>query len=69
MPASLGYFRVGIPEICVYSYHLLSPIRGQGMNTGIQDALTSGCKLAYVIQYRVPKQALLSYSNERTGTQ
>ncbi|KAK0652873.1 FAD binding domain-containing protein [Cercophora newfieldiana] len=47
--------------------HIHSPVGGQGMNTGIQDAVNLGWKLAAVIQHRTanPDKLLDSYDAER----
>ena len=45
--------------------HLFSPIGGTGMNTGIQDALNLGWKLAWVLRGLAPATLLDSYQQER----
>ena len=45
--------------------HIFSPIAGQGMNCGIQDAYNLAWKLALVIEGRAPDSLLDSYSAER----
>ncbi len=45
--------------------HIHSPIGGQGMNTGIQDAFNLSWKLALVIAGRAPQRLLQSYDAER----
>ena len=47
--------------------HIHSPAGGQGMNTGIQDAINLGWKLAAVLQARAadPEALLNSYNAER----
>lgn len=46
--------------------HLFSPLGGTGMNTGIQDALNLGWKLAFVVRGWSPaERALGSYEPER----
>lgn len=45
--------------------HLHSPIGGQGMNTGIQDAVNLAWKLALVVQGRARPDLLDSYQAER----
>lgn len=47
------------------SYHLFSPIGGQGMNTGLQDAMNLSWKLAYNINGYVSNNMLDSYFSER----
>ncbi|KAI2631201.1 FAD binding domain-containing protein [Xylaria nigripes] len=45
--------------------HIHSPMGGQGMNTGIQDAANLGWKLAAVLRHEKPDSFLDSYHNER----
>ena len=45
--------------------HIHSPVGGQGMNTGIQDAVNLAWKLALVIRGRGGEQLLDSYEAER----
>ncbi|APR75723.1 2-polyprenyl-6-methoxyphenol hydroxylase [Minicystis rosea] len=45
--------------------HIHSPAGGQGMNTGIQDAVNLGWKLALVVAGRAPEALLDSYHAER----
>ena len=45
--------------------HIHSPVGGQGMNTGIQDAYNLSWKLAEVLKGHAPISLLESYSNER----
>lgn len=45
--------------------HIHSPIGGQGVNRGIQDAMNLGWKLAAHIQDRAPNSLLDSYHTER----
>ncbi|KAI1162760.1 FAD binding domain-containing protein [Nemania serpens] len=45
--------------------HIHSPAGGQGMNTGIQDAINLGWKLAAVLRGEKPDSLLDSYHNER----
>ncbi len=47
------------------SAHIHSPAGGQGMNTGIQDAVNLAWKLALVVHGRAPAQLLGSYHDER----
>lgn len=51
--------------------HIHSPVGGQGMNTGIQDAFNLAWKLAWVQQKKAPPVLLDSYGIERhwVGTQ
>ncbi|MEU9207712.1 FAD-dependent monooxygenase [Streptomyces sp. NPDC048415] len=45
--------------------HIHSPAGAQGMNTGIQDALNLGWKLALVCRDRAPEELLETYETER----
>ncbi|MGB6161681.1 MAG: FAD-dependent oxidoreductase [Pseudonocardiaceae bacterium] len=45
--------------------HIHSPIGGQGLNLGIQDAVNLGWKLAAHVQWRAPAGLLDSYHTER----
>ncbi|KAI3339618.1 FAD binding domain-containing protein [Ustulina deusta] len=45
--------------------HIHSPSGGQGMNTGIQDAVNLGWKLAAVLRGEKPDSLLDTYHNER----
>jgi 2-polyprenyl-6-methoxyphenol hydroxylase-like FAD-dependent oxidoreductase len=45
--------------------HIHSPVGGQGMNTGIQDAYNLAWKLALVVRGRAPHSLVESYEKER----
>jgi 2-polyprenyl-6-methoxyphenol hydroxylase-like FAD-dependent oxidoreductase len=45
--------------------HVHSPVGGQGMNTGIQDAINLAWKLALVVKGRGTEALLASYNGER----
>lgn len=45
--------------------HVHSPVGGQGLNTGVQDAVNLGWKLAQVIHATAPESLLDSYHAER----
>lgn len=45
--------------------HVHSPAGGQGMNTGIGDAVNLGWKIAHVLQGRADEQLLSTYEEER----
>lgn len=45
--------------------HIHSPVGGQGMNTGIQDATNLAWKLALVLKKRAPISLLATYETER----
>ena len=58
-------FRVDRAFLLGDAAHIHSPAGGQGMNTGIQDALNLSWKLAAVIRGRSPAHILDSYEAER----
>lgn len=59
-------YRVGRCFLAGDAAHIHSPAGGQGMNTGIQDAVNLGWKLAYVLGSRGNAERLLeSYEAER----
>jgi 2-polyprenyl-6-methoxyphenol hydroxylase-like FAD-dependent oxidoreductase len=45
--------------------HVHSPVGGQGLNTGVQDAVNLGWKLAQVAHQRAPESLLDTYQAER----
>ena len=45
--------------------HVHSPVGGQGLNTGVQDAVNLGWKLAQVVNRKVPESLLDTYQVER----
>ncbi len=45
--------------------HIHSPVGGQGMNTGLQDACNLAWKMALHVKYGAPQQLLASYQTER----
>src|SRR6266511_1526143 len=45
--------------------HVQSPIGGQGLNTGVQDAVNLGWKLAQVVHQTAPESLLDTYHAER----
>jgi len=59
------HFHVGRAFICGDAGHVHSPAGGQGMNTGIGDAINLGWKLAMVAQGRAAPALLESYEAER----
>jgi len=59
------HYRVGRVFLAGDAAHVHSPLGGQGMNTGIQDAVNLGWKLAAVVQGRTPASLLDSYETER----
>ena len=45
--------------------HVHTPMGGQGLNTGVQDAVNLGWKLAQVVKGTAPESLLDSYHAER----
>ncbi len=45
--------------------HVHSPVGGQGLNTGVQDAVNLGWKLAQVVKQTAPERLLDTYHAER----
>ena len=60
-------FRKGRAFLLGDAAHIHSPAGGQGMNTGIGDAINLAWKLAAVIAGRAPDKLLDSYEAERIG--
>jgi 2-polyprenyl-6-methoxyphenol hydroxylase-like FAD-dependent oxidoreductase len=58
-------FRVGRIFLLGDAGHIHSPVGGQGMNTGIGDAVNLAWKLADVLAGRSPERLLTSYEEER----
>jgi 2-polyprenyl-6-methoxyphenol hydroxylase-like FAD-dependent oxidoreductase len=61
------HFRDGRAFLAGDAAHIHSPAGGQGMNTGIGDAINLAWKLAAVTQGRAPDSLLDSYEAERIG--
>lgn len=59
------HYRHGRTFLAGDAAHIHSPIGGQGMNTGIQDAYNLGWKLALVTAGIAPRSLLDSYEAER----
>jgi 2-polyprenyl-6-methoxyphenol hydroxylase-like FAD-dependent oxidoreductase len=59
------HFRRGRAFLLGDAAHIHSPVGGQGMNTGIGDAVNLAWKLAAVLQERAPESLLDSYEPER----
>ena len=59
------HYRHGRTFLAGDAAHIHSPIGGQGMNTGIQDAYNLAWKLALVVRSRAPATLLDSYEAER----
>ncbi len=60
-------FRAGHAFLVGDAGHIHSPAGGQGMNTGIGDAINLGWKLAHVLQDRADPSLLDTYEPERIG--
>lgn len=58
-------FRLGRAFLLGDAAHVHSPVGGQGMNTGIGDAVNLAWKLAAVLNGRAPQSLLDSYEPER----
>jgi 2-polyprenyl-6-methoxyphenol hydroxylase-like FAD-dependent oxidoreductase len=61
------HFRRGRAFLLGDAAHIHSPVGGQGMNTGIGDAVNLGWKLAAVVRGRAHASILDSYEEERIG--
>jgi 2-polyprenyl-6-methoxyphenol hydroxylase-like FAD-dependent oxidoreductase len=62
-----SHFRIGRAFLAGDAGHLHSPVGGQGMNTGIGDAVNLAWKLAAVVSGRSTPKLLDSYECERIG--
>jgi 2-polyprenyl-6-methoxyphenol hydroxylase-like FAD-dependent oxidoreductase len=60
-----GRYRVGRTFLCGDACHIHSPMGGQGMNTGIQDAYNLAWKLALAAQGKATEALLATYEPER----
>jgi 2-polyprenyl-6-methoxyphenol hydroxylase-like FAD-dependent oxidoreductase len=60
-------FRNGRAFLLGDAAHIHSPVGGQGMNTGIGDAVNLAWKLAGAVRGRAPASVLDSYEPERIG--
>ena len=60
-----AHYRKGPFFLAGDAAHIHSPAGGQGMNTGIQDALNLGWKLAHVCRGAAPEELLETYEAER----
>lgn len=58
-------FRCGLVFLLGDAAHIHSPAGGQGMNTGIMDAINLAWKLAAVLKNKAPDSLLDSYAIER----
>src|SRR6266849_6092447 len=61
------HFRKGRTFLVGDAAHIHSPAGGQGMNTGIGDAINLAWKLAAVVRGHAPDRLLESYEAERIG--
>jgi 2-polyprenyl-6-methoxyphenol hydroxylase-like FAD-dependent oxidoreductase len=61
------HFRKGRAFLLGDAAHIHSPAGGQGMNTGIGDAINLAWKLTWVLSGRAPDALLDSYEAERIG--
>jgi 2-polyprenyl-6-methoxyphenol hydroxylase-like FAD-dependent oxidoreductase len=61
------HFRKGRAFLLGDAAHIHSPAGGQGMNTGIGDAVNLAWKLATVLAGRAPDSLLDTYESERIG--
>ena len=61
------HFRRGRAFLAGDAAHIHSPAGGQGMNTGIGDAINLAWKLAAVVHGQAPEALLDSYERERIG--
>src|SRR4029450_1837398 len=59
------HFRKGRAFLLGDAAHIHSPVGGQGMNTGIGDAVNLAWKIAWVLQGRADASILESYEPER----
>jgi FAD binding domain len=62
-----GQFRRGRVFLLGDAAHIHSPVGGQGMNTGIGDAINLAWKLAGVLRGEADERLLASYEPERIG--
>jgi 2-polyprenyl-6-methoxyphenol hydroxylase-like FAD-dependent oxidoreductase len=60
-------FRIGRAFLLGDAAHIDSPAGGQGMNTGIGDAINLAWKLSAVLSAKAPETLLDSYESERIG--
>jgi hypothetical protein len=59
------HYQVGRVFLAGDAAHIHSPVGGQGMNIGIQDAVNLGFKLALVVRGQARPELLHSYETER----
>jgi FAD binding domain len=65
MTRQAAAYRAGRVLLAGDAAHVHSPVGGQGLNTGVQDAVNLGWKLAQVVNRTVPESLLDTYHAER----
>ena len=65
MTRQAATYRAGRVLLAGDAAHVHSPVGGQGLNTGVQDAVNLGWKLAQVVKRTSPESLLDSYHAER----
>lgn len=65
MARQAATYRQGRVLLAGDAAHVHSPVGGQGLNTGVQDAMNLGWKLALVVKGSAPQTLLDSYHAER----
>jgi 2-polyprenyl-6-methoxyphenol hydroxylase-like FAD-dependent oxidoreductase len=65
MTRQAAAYRKGRVLLAGDAAHVHSPVGGQGLNTGVQDAVNLGWKLAQVVHGTAPESLLATYHAER----
>lgn len=65
MARQAASYRAGRVLLAGDAAHVHSPVGGQGLNTGVQDAINLGWKLARVVNGTSPESLLDTYQTER----
>src|SRR5437016_7230520 len=65
MTRQAAAYRAGRVLLAGDAAHVHSPVGGQGLNTGVQDAVNLGWKLAQVVNRTSPESLLDTYHAER----
>jgi 2-polyprenyl-6-methoxyphenol hydroxylase-like FAD-dependent oxidoreductase len=65
MTRQAAEYRKGRVLLAGDAAHIHSPVGGQGLNTGVQDAVNLGWKLAQVVKETAPPSLLDTYHDER----
>jgi 2-polyprenyl-6-methoxyphenol hydroxylase-like FAD-dependent oxidoreductase len=65
MTRQAAAYRAGRVLLAGDAAHVHSPVGGQGLNTGVQDAVNLGWKLAQVVKRTAPESLLDTYHAER----